>query len=85
MLSMLTLQTEIRLDLDDSQELRAYSNEEIAKGMDLEIGEFESWFRRKGNSPLIGQERSIIKTYLAWKALYAETDVDPTAGGRDDG
>jgi hypothetical protein len=81
MLSMIALQTEIKFDLPEDKELRSFSNEEIATGMDLELREFERWFKSKGNGALIGPERSILKTYLAWKALYAETDVDPQAGG----
>jgi hypothetical protein len=82
---MIVLQTEIKFGLPEDKELRAYKDEEIAEGMDLELGEFQRWFMSKGNGALIGPERAILKTYLAWKALYAETDVDPQAGGRDDG
>jgi len=58
---------------------------ELAAAMDVELEAFDRWFRSQGNQPLARLERSILKTYLAWKLLHEEDDVDSTDGGRSDG
>lgn len=69
---------QINLELPDGKTVRTASNEEIAAGMDPELATFQEWFQEQGNGPLIGPERSILKTYLAWKVLYENRDVGPT-------
>jgi hypothetical protein len=44
--------------------------EDLAKGMDVELDAFQRWFMTQGNAPLMKLERSVIKTYLAWKLLH---------------
>ena len=66
----------INLDLGGKTVHKA-DNEEIAKGMDPELARFQEWFQSQGNGPLIGVERSILKTYLAWKLLYENSGQDP--------
>lgn len=66
----------INLDLG-KKTLRNSTNEEVASAMDLELGNFQAWFQGQGNGPLIGVERSILKTYLAWKLLYENAGQDP--------
>jgi len=73
---MISRKIEVHLDLPDSVELRERPGEEVAAGMDEELGRFGEWFQSKGNAPLVGVERSILKTFLAWKLLYEEGDVD---------
>ena len=75
----------IKLDLDPDKELRQFSNEELAVGMDQELAEFSRWFQSKGNQGLAGIERSILKMYLAWKVVYAEIDQPAQATGDDHG
>ena len=82
---MIAHTVEIAFCLPGGKALQDYSKEELAEGMDLELRKFDAWFRQQGNHRLIGLERAILKTYIAWKTLYAETDVDPQAGGRDHG
>jgi hypothetical protein len=85
MLPMIALQTEIKFGLPGGKSLASFSREELAAGMDTELGNFERFFVSQGNGKLIGPERAILKTYLAWKALYEETDVDSQTGERDHG
>lgn len=66
----------IRLDLDGKTIDKA-DNEEIAAGMDTELAAFQKWFSSKGNHTLLGMERSILKTYLAWKLIYENEGQDP--------
>jgi len=82
---MIACTVEIVFELPGGKALRDHTNEELSKGMDHELDGFEKWFRRQGNDNLIGPERAILKTYLAWKTLYAENDTDPQAGERDHG
>jgi len=82
---MIARTVEISFGLPGGKALQDYSKEELAEGMDLELRGFEAWFKKQGNHGLIGPERAILKTYLAWKTLYAEDIVDPQAGGRDHG
>jgi hypothetical protein len=70
---MIACTVEIRLGLPGGRGLESFNKEELAGGMDLEVGEFEAWFRKQGNSPLIGQERAILKTYFAWKTGCAQS------------
>lgn len=65
----------INLDLG-GKTINKSDNDEIAKGMDTELGLFQSWFRAQGNQSLLGVERSILKTYLAWKLLYEKSGQD---------
>lgn len=77
MCAMIASKVEIHLGLPGGKAVRDHSNEEIATGMDMELGRFEEWFKSKGNESLVPIERSILKTFLAWKLLYEEGDVDP--------
>lgn len=70
---MSSYQVAIDLDLPEGVEKpHACGDEEFAKAMVSEVEKFDEWFRGKGNQPLIGAERSILRTYLAWKFLYEE-------------
>ena len=79
-------QVMIGLDLPEgTDQPHACSNEELATAMKPEVQRFDQWFRRQGNEQLTGIERSILRTYLAWKFLYEKGDLDSPAGGRTDG
>jgi hypothetical protein len=67
----------VRLGLDPKKSFDDHSNTELASAMDTELTSFNNWFTRQGNERLTGMERSILRTYLAWKLLYEEGDVDP--------
>jgi len=82
---MIACTVEIAFGLPGGKALQDFSKEELAAGMDFELRAFEAWFQKQGNDGLIGPERAILKTYLAWKTLYATTDVDSQAGERDHG
>lgn len=82
---MIACTVEITFGLPGGKALKDHSKEELAAGMDFELRAFEEWFQQQGNHGLIGPEKAILKTYLAWKTLYATNDVDSTAGGRDHG
>lgn len=66
----------VRLDLPGDKEIKQHSNEEIGPAMDVEIKAFQEWFASQGNDRLVGAERAILKTYLAWKLLYEEGRPD---------
>jgi hypothetical protein len=40
----------------------------IEKEANMEIQTFSDWFEKLGNSPLVGAEIAILKTYLGYKA-----------------
>jgi len=69
---------QINLELPDGKTLKDASREEVAAGMDPELSAFQNWFMEQGNHALIGPERSILKTYIAWKVLYEDRNVGPT-------
>jgi hypothetical protein len=60
----------IKLDLPDEANVDEVEDQKLAEAMDVELHSFEQWFRGKGNDPLVGVERAILKTYLAWKLRY---------------
>ena len=60
----------IDLQLPEGKEPKQGTTEELSTAMDPELHNFETWFRAKDNQPLVGMERTILKTYLAWKLLY---------------
>jgi len=63
-----TIELELDIDQDVSREdLRDLDPQRMSKIMAPEIQEFASWFMTQGQSPLIGVEMTILKTYLAWK------------------
>jgi hypothetical protein len=68
---------QIKLDLpEDSKFMSEVSAQDLAKSMDAELELFEQWFEEQGNNPLVGVERAILKTYLAWKLRYEDGFVD---------
>jgi hypothetical protein len=68
---------QIKLDLpEDSKFMSEVSAQDLAKSMDVELELFEGWFMRQGNSPLVGMEKAILKTYLAWKLRHEGGFVD---------
>lgn len=68
---------QIKLDLpEDSKFMSEVSGQDLAKSMDVELKSFEEWFTHQGNSPLIGVEKAILKTYLAWKLKHEGGFVD---------
>ena len=60
----------IDLPLPEGKEPKRATTAELSTAMDPELKNFDTWFRAKGNQSLVGAERTIIKTYLAWKLLY---------------
>lgn len=65
---MVEIDVKIKLALEQPPDQS--SKEALADGMDAELSGFNEWFRTQGNAPLVAVERSILKTYLAWKLLY---------------
>jgi len=61
---------QIKLDLPGEPVISGVSDQDLAKSMDSELKSFGHWFEGQGNNPLVGVERSILKTYLAWKLRY---------------
>lgn len=71
------MRIEIKLPLPENTDLSKLPDQNLAAAMDTEIDRFEKWFESKGNNnPLVGVERSIIRTFLAWKLKYEESVVD---------
>jgi len=66
----------IKLSLPEDLALVAVPDLDLAAAMDSEIGEFEAWFKSIGNGSLVGIERSILRTFLAWKLRYEAVIVD---------
>lgn len=66
----------IKLPIPEDSDLSELPNQDLAAALDTEIARFETWFESKGNNPLVGVERSIIRTFLAWKLKYEESVVD---------
>jgi len=60
----------MRIELDLPRGLDQSSKVEVAEAMDAELGRFQQWFMGQGNEALMKMERSILKTYLAWKLLH---------------
>ena len=67
---------QIKLDLPEGKHLIDASDAELASAIDAELEVFQAWFRAQSNEPLVGFERSLLRTYLAWKLKYEEDDVD---------
>lgn len=63
---------QIKLDLPEDTTLEEATGEALAKSMESEIVSFEEWFEGQGNSPMVGVERAILRTYIAWKLRYEE-------------
>lgn len=47
----------------------------LESAVEEDIRSFETWFRDKGNDPLVRSEIAILKTYLWWKT-HSEGDQD---------
>lgn len=69
----------IKLDYPEGRHLKEASDTELAAAINAEIDTFEIWFRAQKNEPLVGFERSLLRTFLAWKLKYEEDDVDTKA------
>lgn len=67
---------QIKLDLPGDPVISGVADQDLAKSMDAELSLFEQWFKEQGNNPLVGVERAILKTYLAWKLRYEGGFVD---------
>jgi len=61
---------EIRLPLPGGKELADCNTSEISLAMNAEVDAFSAWMTATGNSSLVSMERTMIKTYFAWKLLY---------------
>ena len=61
---------QIQLKLPEDVTLSNVTGPELATAMDLEIDGVEKWFKEQGNAPLVGVEKSILKTFLAWKIRF---------------
>lgn len=69
----------VPLDMDSGKKVGDVPRPELAEAMNMELNEFQRWFCSQGNDTLTGLERSILRTYLAWKLLY-ESQSDPGSG-----
>jgi hypothetical protein len=64
----------LKIELDLPKDIAQCTPSELAVAMDQELGLFQKWFVSQQNAPLMKVERSILKTYLAWKLLYAKKE-----------
>jgi len=48
------------------------SDSDLEKEIDLDISEFEEFFKSLGNEGLAGPERAILKTYVIYKTRSQE-------------
>ena len=62
----------VPINLDTDRPLKECPVQEVSDAMNAEIKNFESWFTGQGNAPMVAAERTILKTYLAWKLLHEE-------------
>jgi hypothetical protein len=67
---------QIKLALPEGKDLVDVSDAELATALNAEIDTFEIWFKAQGNEPLVGFERSLLRTFLAWKSRYEENGTD---------
>lgn len=64
----LTVDLELDVLPTDAPEMwRGAAAPVLARIMEPEIQEFDRWFQQQSNSPMIGVEKAILRTYLAWK------------------
>lgn len=70
LVSMADFEVKIKLELD--RPLKECPPTQLADAMDSELSAFNQWFAGQGNEPLVKMERTILKTYLAWKLLHEE-------------
>lgn len=58
-------------------QVSATSSKEAEPIVDDDIRAFEAWFREeKGQEPLAGSEKAIIKTYLWWKLFGGKKSAE---------
>lgn len=63
-------EVKVRLELPEGVSLGEAEGVVLAAAMEGEVNVFEEWFEGQGNAPLVNVERSIIRTYIAWKLRY---------------
>lgn len=63
-------EVKVRLELPEGVSLGKAEGTVLAAAMEGEVNAFEEWFEGQGNAPLVNVERSIIRTYIAWKLRY---------------
>jgi hypothetical protein len=59
--------TTLRIDISSDKELMDAPVDQISQAFDQELNEFDQILVRSGTHPLVRSERSIIKTFLAYK------------------
>ena len=67
---MTKCEIEIRLPLPGDRELADCNTNEISAAMNAEIDAFDVWMNTVGAGSLVSMERTLIKTYFAWKLIY---------------
>ena len=67
---MRTKSIEINLPLPEDRDLATCNNNEISAAMNTEVDAFSRWMQGTNNQGLVPLERTLIKTYLAWKLLH---------------
>ena len=65
---------EIDLPLPGGKELKDCNNAELAAAMNREVDAFDKYMRGLDQDRLVPAERTLLKTYLAWKILHAKDD-----------
>ena len=55
-----------------SVQLHDVQPHEVEKTVDQDIEDFNDFFKRLGNEPIIRSEKAILKTWLAWKLGLAK-------------
>lgn len=76
----------VRLEIDlgeNTVDEVDFTPEQLAAALDHELNKFNEWFASAGNQPLIHMERSILKTYMAWKLLYEDSALFRTVDAKD--
>lgn len=65
---------QVHLELPDGRKTPKDCNPaELAAAMNAEVEEFNQYMRTlSGQDPLVRAERTLLRTYLAWKILHAQ-------------
>jgi hypothetical protein len=60
----------VDLGIGAEQSVEDLTPRELGDAMEPEVRQFDQWFQKQGNEPLVRAETAIIKTYLGWKIKF---------------
>jgi hypothetical protein len=67
------MECSITVKLDGQMSTLGLPTQALIDALGTELSEFEDWFTKNGNHPLINIERSILTSFLIWK-LHTRLD-----------